>query len=275
MSNLSRRSLVAGAASLPALAAGSAPAGTPVFLREDHAAVVARAEQVVELLRTCYLTDEGWQLDEQRAAAFLANIRRLDPEDGDALQPIVKWVSDHGQSLDWIFDGDPVTMICRGAARAADSTLVELARQFEQLQPKYLEALHHSDEEGEKAWDLAWQRVGGGDFKDRTREQGDAFFAGLPQAEIDTGADVVNKRYETMCEEIGTLARKIWNTPAHSMAGLRAKAMVAVHTNGGKVNGLWNETFSDLDWDKKGTRALIEAVCAVTGLEVPTEEAVS
>jgi hypothetical protein len=163
-------------------------------------------------------------------------------------------------------------MVCMSAARsdAVDSTLVELARQFEQLQPEYLAALHVSKEDGERAHALAWQRVGRTDFEQPpTREQADIFFAGLRQAEVDTGWNLSDDKYEMLCNEIDALGHKIMDTPARTMAGLRAKATVAAHT---KDRFLWDRPFDDLDWNEKGSRALIEAVCALTGLEVPAEK---
>jgi hypothetical protein len=41
------------------------------------------------------------------------------PDDGDCehFRQILEWVDDHGQSLDWLFEGDPGVMICRLATR--------------------------------------------------------------------------------------------------------------------------------------------------------------
>jgi hypothetical protein len=123
-STLSRRAILAGAASVSALAvpaaaaAVAAPPASPALAApaaDDRAATVARAEQIVELLRGCFIC-EGWALDEERAGVFLANVRQLDPQDGDALPPIIEWVSDHGQSLDWIFRREVDGMICGLAA---------------------------------------------------------------------------------------------------------------------------------------------------------------
>ena len=95
-----------------------------------------------------------------------------------------------------------------------------------------------------------------------------AFHAALKQAFIKTGANLVSDKYNALCAEIDPLATKIMRTPVHSIAGLRMKAMVSIHIS----PELWKESVHDLDWDKEGARALIEAVCAVTGLEVPAEQ---
>jgi hypothetical protein len=59
------------------------------------------------------------------------------------------------------------------------------------------------------------------------------------------------------------LARKIMATPAHTVAGLRAKAMVAIHG----APEFWDKPYDDADWDHLTVRSLIEAVCALTGLD--------
>ena len=71
MSKLSRRALVASASSLPALAIPAASLAAPADPR-DRQAVVARAEQMVEILRDRFVC-AGWheQFDTNRAAAFL------------------------------------------------------------------------------------------------------------------------------------------------------------------------------------------------------------
>jgi hypothetical protein len=113
-SKLTRRTLIAGTAAVPA-AAGLAPPATA----SDRAMILARAEHVVELLRSRYIC-EGWNLDEARAADFLESVRRLDFTDGNSeeMTTIVGWAADHGQSVDWIIRGDVAGMICSGAERS-------------------------------------------------------------------------------------------------------------------------------------------------------------
>jgi len=81
--NLSRRAILAGAASVPALALPAVVAAAPTApdaTRES--AIVVRAEQIVDLLRTRRIC-EGWKLDKVRADQFLQNVRRLDLKAGD------------------------------------------------------------------------------------------------------------------------------------------------------------------------------------------------
>jgi hypothetical protein len=88
----------------------------------DYAGALARAEQVIDYLRTCHVC-EGWHgrgLDEEAAERMLQYFRNPPPEDDpdDKFIEVVRWAADHGQSLDWIVDGEPGGMICHGAARS-------------------------------------------------------------------------------------------------------------------------------------------------------------
>jgi hypothetical protein len=93
-------------------------------------AILARAEQMIDVLRRCYVS-EGWNLDEEAAERTLRYFRRVAADPGLlALSPgaddadeewhaLMMFFSDHGQCLDWIFRGDPRGLICAGAARSA------------------------------------------------------------------------------------------------------------------------------------------------------------
>lgn len=87
-----------------------------------HAALL-RAAEMVRILREQSARD-GWTFDEARATRFLESMCTLKPKDGDCeeMTTILEWVSDHGQSLDWIFCGDPTVMICRLASTAPKQT---------------------------------------------------------------------------------------------------------------------------------------------------------
>jgi hypothetical protein len=79
----------------------------------DSAATLARAEQIVDVLRTRYIRD-GWRLNEQWATKFLDAVRRPYEGNGDSeeMTVILEWMSAHGQSLDWLWLGNPGSMIC-------------------------------------------------------------------------------------------------------------------------------------------------------------------
>jgi hypothetical protein len=118
MSDLSRRLLVTGAAALPVLAVPAIAGATPSRL-DDRAAIVARAEEVLDVLSTRFIRD-GWHdsFDKDRAASFLHAIRHMDlqAEEVDHHERQVQdWIIDHGQSFEWIFLGYPSGMICFSA----------------------------------------------------------------------------------------------------------------------------------------------------------------
>jgi len=126
MSKLSRRSVVAGAASLPALAAGTAAVAASALAEPgDHpdwilltrlpasgdtsrAASITRAEYIVHRLTTY-----GIPFDQERAALFLENMQTFDEDDGNdpRFTEVLAWMRDHHQSLDWLFIGDPTRSI--------------------------------------------------------------------------------------------------------------------------------------------------------------------
>jgi hypothetical protein len=76
--------------------------------------------------------------------------------------------------------------------------------------------------------------------------------------------DEISARYYALDWQTGELAEKIMAAPARTLAGLGVKAIVAIHAS----PHFWDEPFQDTDWDQKGPRALIEAVCSLTGLDV-------
>jgi hypothetical protein len=131
-----RRAFVA---SLPLAAATMAPAAAtaltglaPQAADLDYSAALARAEQMIETLRSSVVCD-GWHghgLDEELAARMLAYFRQLaagGPEDDDEFDAVLDFVDGHGQSLDWIFRGDAGGMICGSAARSPRAAMTETA----------------------------------------------------------------------------------------------------------------------------------------------------
>ena len=123
---LARRALLAGmasAAALPVAAAAPLIDGSSVSGRR---AALARAEEIVSLLRASYVR-EGWQIDQAAAERVLAVFRKY-AEDGskseDEWEAALHFLYSHGQSLDWVLCGDPRVMICKlaGADRTGSVT---------------------------------------------------------------------------------------------------------------------------------------------------------
>jgi hypothetical protein len=102
------------------------PSIAPVPAVESKEAIIARAEELVDVLSTSHVR-EGWSLDKDRATQFLENVRQLDIAAGDTdhERKIIEWVRDHGQSLDWLLCGDPGVMVCKAAARSMISNVVD------------------------------------------------------------------------------------------------------------------------------------------------------
>jgi hypothetical protein len=104
---------------------------------------------MIETLRACAVCD-GWHpngLDEAAAARALACFRAGLPEESDhdfaERDAAFKFISNHGQSLDWIICGDAGGMICRSAARSnratlADAVLLELVERYHAAEAEFL-----------------------------------------------------------------------------------------------------------------------------------------
>jgi hypothetical protein len=126
MSALSRRSLIVSGSALPAIALPAAADSTQTD-GLDRQATIARAEQMVATLRNCFVCD-GWHesFDHKRAAQFLDAVRRQDysAEDDPELRIITEWIGDHGQSLDWLYFGDPRGLISRAAAQSGSALVI-------------------------------------------------------------------------------------------------------------------------------------------------------
>jgi hypothetical protein len=83
-------------------------------------AALARTEQVVEMLSTRHVCD-GWLLDRPAAARTLQYFRRLaigGPENETEDRTANAFFSNHGQSFDRIFYGNPLSMICEAAGHS-------------------------------------------------------------------------------------------------------------------------------------------------------------
>lgn len=113
--------MIVGASGLTTAAALSSIAEAASPDQESVAAMLHRAEHVVETLSTRHVCD-GWVIDRAAAEQALDYMRRsaVDPElsDGSGFEAMVRFFSSHGQSLDWIMLGDPTTMICGTAAHS-------------------------------------------------------------------------------------------------------------------------------------------------------------
>jgi hypothetical protein len=98
--------------------AAAVPTTAPVDATElDRPGALKRMEQVVELLRTCYVR-EGWTIDNEaaeRALAFMRQYAKDGSEPDDGREATLDFLHSHGQSLDSVFCGDVGVMVCWGA----------------------------------------------------------------------------------------------------------------------------------------------------------------
>jgi hypothetical protein len=122
------------ALAVPALAASTAAVASPTIsaavpLADSREAMVARAEQIVELLGTCFIR-QGWKLDAERAAQFVESVRTFDENDGDCpkFRMVLDWMRAPGQSLDWLHDGDVGGLITGKAAMRAKVGVPEVTQ---------------------------------------------------------------------------------------------------------------------------------------------------
>jgi hypothetical protein len=128
-------------AAVAAAPAAAAPANSAP-LAIDHRAILARVEEVVDLLRTRYVR-EGWKIDEERAECALAYFRRhvegppFKDEDEDTIEyhRAIEFFGSHGQSLDWIHDGNPGGMICGLAKNSQRAIAVSAASSTDESDP--------------------------------------------------------------------------------------------------------------------------------------------
>jgi hypothetical protein len=86
----------------------------------NNRATLARFEQMLEVLRANYIC-AGWRMDETEVELALQYFRRLargGREMAREREAALQFLRDHGQSLDWICDGDVRGMISSAAANS-------------------------------------------------------------------------------------------------------------------------------------------------------------
>lgn len=119
--NMTRRAMLA--TTTAALAAPGAALGnfSSCGTASDAAAAAERAAEIVRVLRTYHVRD-GWQIDEDAAGRALAwfngrvsgRVRDDEPMTDEGMAAM-RFLNDHGQSLDWVFMGDTTGLICAAA----------------------------------------------------------------------------------------------------------------------------------------------------------------
>ncbi len=150
-----------------------------------------------------------------------------------------------------------------------DAELVRLGEQFEGYQSSYKALLADYNEKADAANRLAFERMDAADLPQSAPERNIRFAAEMDRAWTETGATEADRKFSAVGVPHDSIREKIMETPCHTVAGLRAKALVAID----QYDALWREQKDDLDWNKRVIRELIEGVCAVAGLQIPAERA--
>jgi hypothetical protein len=82
----------------------------------DPVAMLARAEQVIDVMNKCYIEENWSPPDREDTERFLQYFRNVagkpDWDDADDLMFVAPFCQHYNQSLDWIFRGDARVMIC-------------------------------------------------------------------------------------------------------------------------------------------------------------------
>jgi hypothetical protein len=79
------------------------------------------------------------------------------------------------------------------------------------------------------------------------------------------GTDDAIEEADAVLERIGTIECAIMEAPAFGVVGLAVKARVMAIMSHDR---LWDKHESDLDWDDRVLRNLIESVCATAGVSL-------
>jgi hypothetical protein len=116
-----------------------------------------------------------------------------------------------------------------------------------------------------EAHDYAYRLTGWDRGPTDSPDLAERYLAACGEMEKRNGHAAHEKELDTLFRKLDRLMREIMCTPAMSIAGLRVKTLAAIEVN----NSLWNKPARDLDYDKRGTRSLIEAACTLTQILVP------
>jgi hypothetical protein len=245
----------------PAMAGGLSHEGDT-----GAAAQLARAEQMVDLLRTRYVSEgwhEAWRSDEAAAGRMLQFFRRAlegHPDDDDEFQHVCDFVFRHGQSLDWILDGKIDGLIC-GVARAAferrnrkeaadDRHLLEIVNQIFELKEK-IDAFDPEIVRLQNIWSEEMLRLYDASLTGEctlSKEERSAAVAAMPEC-------IEHKRLVELqrphCEAQDELIKRVLSTRALTPEGKKEKFFVLL--NFVMPDG-WRENDKRADYDIEQAR---------------------
>jgi len=256
-------------AAIAAAPAVAAPPNSPDVVI-DHRAILARVEEIIDLLRTRHIRD-GWKMDEEGATRALAYFRRhvdgprVKDEDEDTSQyyQAVEFFRSHGQSLDWIHDGNPSGMICTLAfhsqqanASAEPQDDAALLAMEEKIFEQHAAAATYRDEI------IRLHNIRYDIFLhlDQETKEGrcdltkDELWTRLKELPESKEHDRLVKLQDVHFTKMDKLTEKMWATPAHTSEGRRAKLEVLLTTI---MPDDWREHDGNADYDINRARDLM------------------
>jgi hypothetical protein len=214
-----------------AVAAPTISSAATVLPADSREAMVARAEQLVEVLGTCFVR-EGWKFDAERGAQFVESVRTFDENDGNCpkFEMVLDWMHDHGQSLDWLADGDAAGLItCRAATRATvgagiDAELIALGERLKEVSDEAEKRRPDADLH-EECWEAA-------DFE-RANEAGEnaAGHARFKAMADKNGYKAACDKWQAVCKVEHQIASAIFKMPANTRIGEGVRAAAALTLN--------------------------------------------
>jgi hypothetical protein len=225
----------AAVAAAPAVAMNSAAHEPPAI---DHRAILARVEQIVDLLRTRFVC-EGWRMDEHGAARALDYFRRHvdgpaftdEDEDTTAYHQALEFFRSHGQNLDWIHDGNVGGMICGLAGhstRANEATDAQLLALEEKVfaHKEAFDALKPEADRLREIWCKEDHRLH--DEFETTRiwptfEERKAILDAMPEYKESMRLQEMQQQHR---EKADDLVKQMWEIKAQTPEGRRAKVLV-------------------------------------------------
>jgi hypothetical protein len=276
--SMTRRNLMNSIVALPIAAA--VPVAAPVMSAPDPTgdhplAVLARAEQTVEALRTRYISDV-FKLDEiaaERAMRYLRRRAEGYPEDEAELSVTWDFLRAHGQRPEWIFLGSMSGMICDAAFSRLQSQAVAQQKvaagdddaQLIELEEKIFDLIHAIDDFDpeisrlQEIWINESERLynetqfGNGTL---SKEERSAIISAMPECIEHTR---LCNLQQPLNEEAERLVKQMWSIPAKTPEGRRAKFFVLLAYF---MPGEWSEA-SDIDADcdiEYARRLMIEMI---------------
>jgi hypothetical protein len=154
--------------------------------------------------------------------------------------------------------------------QSPDDKLLILGRRLEEIWPRLRRLRTEHAALGREAKDYARNLTGvepGSDGSQDAARLTERWLDSYGEMSERNGFSACDRNLQAMYRELDPIMREILCLPARSAAGLRTKTLAALVAN----DYLWDEPLAELDWDSRFVRSLIEASCAIAGLQLPRD----